>query len=120
MKNLKLFYGISIGMLVGFGAFIIDKESTIREASINKLIIPKAKDTTSTRGYNFNTKSGEYYNYSDEEIRMIREKASFESEGRYYIKTPGRYVPSYQEEFEQRMEQYIEDNFDEILDEYGD
>lgn len=65
-----------------------------------------------TRGYNFET--GGWINYSDEEIRIIREIESFKTEGTY-IYTPGRHVPSRQEE----IRDYIEDNIDDILDEYG-
>lgn len=43
--------------------------------------------STNTRNYSKNLN-----NYSDEEIRILREKQSFKSDGGY-IYTPGRHVP---------------------------
>lgn len=52
---------------------------------------------------------------TDEEIRELRE-----DNPEYIIKTPGRIVLSRKELFEQQMEDYIEENHDELLDKYKD
>lgn len=111
--------GSSLALLISMMLLLMNKEDTARKENIKNVYIPPAVDSSYTRGYDFNT-YGQYKNYSDEEIRILRENLDFESGGRYYYKTPGRHVPTYEEEFEQRLEDYIDDNYEELIDKYRD
>ena len=110
-------WGLAIGVIFSNGLILINKREEQRKQEIENLTIPKSSNTLNTRGYNFHTSEpGNYYNYTDEEIRMMREKVFWETNGEYYIKTPGRYVPTH----EQMIEDYIIDNFEDLIEKYQD
>src|SRR5690606_29773314 len=98
---ISFFWGLAAGVVISNGLILLQQKDDERKKEIDSLVIPKSTDNTNTRGYNFNAKRvGNYYNYTDEEIRMIREKVDLESNGTQYLKTPGRYVPSHEQMIE--------------------
>jgi hypothetical protein len=88
-----------------------ERDKKVRAIKVDTIMIPDA--VKSSRGYDYEKK--DYIWYTDEEIRTMRRENP-----RQIIRAPGRYVPSDQELFEERMEQYIEDNHDEIIERYKD
>lgn len=93
---------------------------------------PEPDPNRQVRGFDFKSKTGDYIYQieqpkprvkrsipgsdvlTDDEIRHIRENLEYSKEG-YYLHTPGRYVPTR----EQEIEDYIEDNIDDIRDYHG-
>lgn len=57
-------------------------------------------------------------NLSDEEIRILREKNSYRTDGRY-IYTPRRIVPTREQEIENYIEKHGRDIYEQLEDEYG-
>lgn len=112
MDKSSLVKGVIIGFGVAMAFLLVDQESTQGKKEMERTQEnPVISDTPKTsRGYDFNNRS--YHNYSDEEIRILKEKQSFK-EG--YIHTPGRSVPTREEQFEQHM-----DNNPELIEEYID
>ncbi len=112
----KILISLSVLSVIGSGYLLQKKSSSnrVKELKDNSVEPPEQETTLKViRGYNW--ESG-YRLYSDEEIRMLREKQSYQSDGSY-IYTPGRYVPTREEE----IEQYLEDNpevIEEIYDKY--
>lgn len=105
--------GIAISSIIGFGLYSIDRQDAKRVNNLKRLIEPSPSYETFqvVRGYNYEV--GGFHNYTDEEIRALRNQRSYRSDGSY-IKTPGRKVLSQQEV----IDQYIEDNIEDILDDY--
>lgn len=110
---------ISLAILIGIyalGVYQDAEDAKARERKQKEITIPPPPvhfyDNVKVRSYNYDTGGWNYY--SDEEIRTLRERQSYNSNGSY-IYTPGRHVPSREEE----IENYIEDNIDEIMDRYG-
>lgn len=105
------------------------REKESRDKHNQSLIIPNTPDDGKMyRGYNFKTGTyieDESYNmqfrphvYSDAELQELREKMQYDTEGRYFH-IPGKRVLTREEEIQEEIDRYIEDNIDDILDEYG-
>lgn len=72
------------------------------------------------RGWDFNEQTYRYY--SELEVRIMREAASYNSSGDY-LYTPWFYRSGELDKeaaFERQLEEYIDNYLEEILDEYGD
>ncbi|MAO08077.1 MAG: hypothetical protein CL596_05125 [Alteromonas sp.] len=116
----KVLAWLAITSIISSGYLLQRNSSRARQKELEENTVgPPKQETTyqEIRGYNYNEGDG-YKSYSDEEIRMLREKQSFKSEGSY-IYTPGRHVPTREEE----IERYLEDNPDlieEIYEKYRD
>lgn len=114
-------YVIPIGVVAFFGIGAIMMERTnqrqqlLQQNTQNKEMVTQdiREERPPVRGYDFQNGGG-YIEYSDTEIKMMRELQSYKSDGRY-IYTPGRYIKS----DEEKIRDYIEEHIDEILDEYG-
>lgn len=112
-------YGIAVGTVLLSGLELIRQDERNRKVNMEEsLINSPSKDNSYQTVRHYNFEQGSFNNYSDEEIRMLREKQSYKSNGSY-IYTPGRHVPSR----EQEIENYLEDNpeiIEEIYDKYRD
>lgn len=117
MKGIITFF-----LLIACCMMYIEKdkaEEEVKKLKYEKLSVPDpvGGDYSNIKSWNFEEQTWETYkhpyNLSDEEIRMLREKQSYKSNSTY-IYTPGRHVKTR----EQEIEEYIEDNIDDILDEY--
>lgn len=75
----------------------------------------KQPEVNNTRGFNFETGRGYIPYESDQQVRDLRSNNT-----EYIFKVPGRQIKSEQDIFEERMEEYIEDHHEEILEEYKD
>lgn len=114
-RSNRFLMGIAIGMFLCFGIMLVKQDENSFEEQRERLSIPlpPAEDIHKVRAYNFET--GGYHYYSDQDIRDIREEMSYDTEGRY-LYTPGRHVPS----FEQMIDDYVEDNLDDLMDKHLD
>lgn len=119
MKEAKIFMYLTLGILFATTAYSLYKgEEKPKFEPIQK---PPENLRNQTRGWDWAEKEYKYYDrqplrssdLSDEEIRILREKQSFKSDGSY-IYTPGRKVKSRERE----IQDYIDDNIDDILDNY--
>lgn len=112
-------YLLVLGLIMLSGLELIDEDNEVREKSNQEsLVRPPSKDTSYQTVRHYDFEQGSFRTYTDEEIRMLRERESFKSSGTY-IYTPGRHVPSR----EQEIENYLEDNpevVEEIYDKYRD
>ena len=59
------------------------------------------------------------YNYSDDEIRDLREKQSFKEDGSY-IYTPMRSIPSREKQIDKQVRKYIDEHGDQLYEELED
>lgn len=55
--------------------------------------------------------------YTDRELQELREYLEYDTEGRYFH-IPGKRILTREMEMEEAIEMYIEDNLDEIMDQY--
>jgi hypothetical protein len=105
-----IFIGLTLGLLMD----TVDNPSNYRHVKnpvdrpINNIQIRK--------GYNFKSKdlSGDYRYYTDDDIRLMRNQNS-----NLIIRVPGRIIPSSEELFEDKMEEYLLDN-PELLEDFID
>lgn len=67
------------------------------------------------KGYNYRFNS---HLYTDQELQQLREELEYDTEGRYFH-IPGKRVLTREQEIQEEVERYIEDNIDDIMDEYG-
>ena len=73
------------------------------------------KEWIEDKSYNY------HYNqhlYTDKELQQLREELEYDTEGRYFH-IPGKRILTGEEETQEAIDDYIEDNIDDILDEYG-
>lgn len=105
-------------ILIIFGGLVFlndhkdKKEQEARQRYQDSISIPAPMKEV--RGYDYI--HGLYVPYpSDQEIRELRK-----NNPEYIIRAPGRNIKSEKEIFEERMEQYIEDHHDEIIERYRD
>lgn len=99
-----------------------DNEAKEKTKQWDNIMIPNAGKEPS-RGYDYDSKDYFRYteeqkqkiNYTDEEIRQMRR-----DNPNKIIKHKQRYVPSDKELFEEKMERYIDDHHDEIIERYRD
>jgi hypothetical protein len=75
----------------------------------------KQPEINNTRGYNFEKGKGYIPYQSDQQVRDLRY-----NNPEYIFKVPGMIIKSDKDLFEERAEEYIEENYDEILEEYKD
>ena len=118
-----------IAILVSVGAIsvVLDKKEEYRQDKSQVIPKPPGNNFSNIKSWNYQEKKWETYdtnpkpsrNYSDEEIRILREKQSFKSDGSY-IYTPGRHVPTYKEVQEKAIKDYIDKHGDEIYEELED
>lgn len=134
-NTINFIKGLSVGLFLLGGILITqDKGEKHRQESL-ELPPPPDNDYSKVKSWDYQENHWETYepfvptkrqwsnNYSDEEIRMLREKQSFKNDGSY-IHTPGRYVPTRKELDEKAIEDYIDEHgqelYDELEDKYGD
>lgn len=128
--------GISVSAFLLSGYLLNKKEDDYYNSKEYKDSIkipdPPDNDYSNVKSWNYEEKSWNTYqpfiqvpkskNYSDEEIRILREKQSFQSGGSY-IYTPGRHVPTREELSRKEIERYIdkhgEELYEELHDKYG-
>jgi len=97
-------------IITGISILIIISTPKIPERVPVMEPIPEGK---TPRGFDYQrTDINTYHYYTDEEIRAIRD-----ANPGYIIKVPGRRILSKEAEFEERIEEYLENNPD-ALDEY--
>jgi len=100
---------VGLALLLSVGIYTNNRTTVLRERQQEALKVPPPNTVREGPSYqrikSFNFEGGGYNTYTDEEIRMLREKQSFKSNGGY-IYTPGRRVPSREEQ----IEDYIRDN----------
>ena len=137
MKQAKIFALIGLGLLLSASAYQLFKSD--KPSNLERIPDPVKIEGKISVGYDYNTGTYIYKddpnykkerewksfidvpppqeiratNITDEEIRMLRERRSYKSDGSY-IYTPGRRVKSRERE----MQDYIDDNIDEILENY--
>ena len=129
--------GLSVTALLVSGYFLNKKDNDHYKSKEYKDSIkipdPINKDYSNVRSWDYDNQRWNYYeplvpvrqqskNYSDEEIRILREKQSFQSDGSY-IYTPGRHIPTREELSRKEIERYIdkhgEEVYEELHDKYG-
>ena len=117
MKGIITFF-----LLIACMLMYIEKdkaEEEVKKLKYEKLSVPDPidGDYSKVKSWDFEQQTWETYskpqNLSDEEIRILREKQSYKNDGSY-IYTPGRRVKTR----EQEIQEYIDDNIDEIIDEH--
>ncbi len=104
MKEFKTIF-IGLGFVTVFIiGFAMGKQETQPQKSVQPIIAPNYSyhetlnevKKVDSKQYNLDNNPRKYHknlnNYSDEEIRILREKQSYKSDGGY-IYTPGRHVP---------------------------
>jgi len=100
---------VGLTLLVSVGLYTNNRTTTLREEQADSILVNPPDTVKSGGGFqvtrSYNYESGRYNNYSDAEIRMMREEQSFKSDGGY-IYTPGRHVRTIEDE----IEEYIMDN----------
>lgn len=135
MKGAKIFFFISLGLLFSASAYNLFKGD--EKPDFERIPKPEKIEGKISVGYDYNNNTYIYKddpkykkeprfetfidippeekvratNISDEEIRMLREIRSYKGDGSY-IYTPGRRVKTKERE----MQDYIDDNIDEILE----
>lgn len=132
MKGAKIFFFISLGLLFSASAYNLFKGD--EKPDFERIPKPDTLEQKKPRGWDWAEEKYLYYedkkepqfktfidippeekiratNISDEEIRMLREIRSYKGDGSY-IYIPGRRVKSKERE----MQDYIDDNIDEILE----
>ena len=104
------------------------EEEARKKAQRELMVQPPPNDGKMYRGYDH--KSGHYiedksYNYhyrphtySDKELQELREELEYDTEGRYFH-IPGKRVLTREQEIQEEIDRYVEDNIDDIIDEYG-
>jgi len=113
---------VIIIMLVGYIPTQREKYYDSKEYH-EKLTVPEPKDNDydKVKSWDYEQQQWNYYNpvkvLSDEEIRILREKQSYKSDGSY-IYTPGRHVPSREEEIEKYIDKHGEEIYEELHDKY--
>lgn len=128
--------GLTVTALLVSGYFLNKKDDDHYKSKEYKESIkipePEDNDYSKVRSWNYEEQRWNYYeplinvpkskNYSDEEIRILREKQSFQNDGSY-IYTPGRHVPTREELSRKEIERYIdkhgEEVYEELHDKYG-
>ncbi len=73
------------------------------------------KEWKEDKSYNY------HYNqhlYTDEELQQLREELQYDTEGKYFH-VPGKRILTKEEEMQEEIDNYIEDNIDDILEEYS-
>jgi hypothetical protein len=105
---------IIIGLILGLLMDTVDNPSNYKH--IRKPIDMPKNNNQIRKGYNFKSKhkSGDYRYYTDEDIRTMRNKNS-----NLIIRVPGRIIPSSEELFEDKMEEYLLNN-PELLEDFID
>lgn len=122
-----------IGILIGAGitlivgsALILDNKGKQEWKAREQLVLPPAPENP--RNWDFQKQQWNTYNpnvtpkshnYSDQEIRDIREIHSYNSNGTY-IRTPGRKVRTLEKEVERYIDKHGEELYEELRDYYGD
>jgi hypothetical protein len=76
---------------------------------------PKKPEINNTRGFNFENGKGYIPYQSDQQVRDLRY-----NNPEYIFKVPGMIIKSDKDLFEERADEYIEENYEEILEEYKD
>lgn len=124
-KLLYSIYGFAIAS-VCFSAILTEVDIKPKEKGNEELQVPQAPP--GAKNWNFTEQHWETYNpnptprklnYSDEEIRSLREIHSYNSGG-YYLHTPGRDVPTREKEIERYLDRHGEDLYNELRDKYED
>jgi len=117
MKNIVIALLIALCFMLYLQGDKTEKEAN--DLKYQKLSVPDPVegDYSNIKSWDFEQWTWETYskpqNLSDEEIRTLREKHSYKNDGSY-IYTPGRRVKTR----EQEIQEYIDDNIDEIIDEH--
>lgn len=107
----------------------VQKEKKERQKHLESLIwSPPPDDGKVYRGWDYNKEEwieDKGYNYrfnphlySDEELQKLREELEYDTEGRYFH-IPGKRILTREQEIHEEVERYIEDNIEDILDEYA-
>ena len=104
IKNIAIFIAAISATVIITTPTPIDKPYYIEPIPEGK--VPRGMDYKET-----GTSTGNYIYYTDEEIRIMREQNPH-----LIIKVPGRVINSREEEFENRMEEYLETNPDALED----
>ena len=65
-----------------------------------------------------NSQTMDLMHLSDDELQQLREELEYDTEGRYFH-IPGRRILTREQETQEAIENYIEDNIDDIMDEYS-
>lgn len=102
-----------VACIILVGINLQTKEEKVRDRYQQEILTPPPSTQENNRGFDY--QRGSWRNYSDEEIRMMREVHSYSSDGSY-IHTPGRRVKTKKQEIEDMVQEYIDDNIDYILD----
>ena len=121
--------GLSVGLFLLGGTLITQYSDNKKEEKSLKLPPPKNNDYSHVKSWDYDKQEWNYYqptskvkyqshNYSDEEIRILREKQSFQNGGSY-IYTPGRHVPSREEEIKNYIDEHGDEIYEELHDKYG-
>lgn len=125
--------GLIIALFIFFGYQSTEKKPEKPVDQTSGIPDPPDNDYTKVKSFDYQNNTWNTYepfipvqrskNYSDEEIRIIREKHSFNNDGSY-IYTPGRHVPTQKELTEQAIEDYIDEHgeelYEQLEDRYGD
>lgn len=110
-----------------------DKENAEQKAQTRTKVIPNAQKVPGQeiRGYDFKAKTyimeqvvedfkrveAERFP-TNRELQELRELQEYDKDGRYFH-IPGKRILTREQEMQEAIERYIEDNIDDILDEYG-
>lgn len=124
---------ICLGILaIGYTIFHFDKkqytEEKLKKEKEMVEIFKSPNDGKMYRGWDFKNnewREDKSYNYrfnshlyTDQELQQLREELEYDTEGRYFH-IPGKRVLTREQEIQEEVERYIEDNIDDIMDEYG-
>lgn len=110
-------------VLVGIQESVKDKIQADNNQKLLDSLMTPGPGNEPSRGFDYQTNQYIKYNkepvtkrsFTDEEIRQLRAEHP-----EYIIKLRDRNVPSAKHDFEDKMEEYIEDNHDEIIERYRD
>ena len=126
------FIGISLAIFFIGGYMLSEKQNSYykSQARMDSIKIPPPIDSNynNVKSWDYQNKKWNTYepfvkipksrNYSDEEIRILREKQSFKNDGSY-IYTPGRHVPTREEEIQNYIDEHGDEIYEELQDKYG-
>ena len=115
MRNSNMFLWclvITLGVIILINKEADQKYIEQRQTYLDSISVPLP--LKEARGYDYS--KGIYLYYpTDLEIRKLRQ-----DNPDLIIKAPGRVILSEDQEFKKRVEQYIEDHHDEIIEQYRD
>lgn len=107
----RIILGMSIGFIVVMGLLLQDKQAKEYKEGEDRVRLTPPTGETYQRIRTYDVDKQIWIWYTDEEVRIIRERLKY-TNPKLYIHTPGRRILS----IEDQIEEYIDDNIEDIID----